>query len=67
MENLRTAIAQMIAQTHYAEAECEERMRSKLLKIRRLGQAALDLREGNVPMADEDVWGAEESTEGGRR
>ena len=67
MEHLQTAIAAMIAQTRYAEAECEERLRSKMIEIRHLGNAVLDLREGHTPMDDGDVWGADESTEGGRR
>ena len=67
MEHLQTAIAAMIAQTRYAEAECEERLRSKMIEIRHLGNAVLDLREGNQPLEAEDVWGTDESNEGGRR
>ena len=67
MEHMKDVIAAMIAQTRYAEAECEERLRSKMIEIRHLGNAALDLREGNQPLEAEDVWGTDESNSGGRR
>lgn len=67
MEQLQKAIAAMIAETKFAEAEHEARLRDKLLNIRQIGHKAIDSPEDHTPLQNKDVWGAEDPTAGNRR